>query len=140
MNHYSYHARSEPKAEYERISLYVPHGMRDMIKAAAEKENISVNGYLFELFLRDTMKDYHGALQTKKKGLTPDDVELLRSWRIANRYIDMIESYEVIDKNAWQEYRFTLKEGYINDHSQSRYIICENIREIRRVVKMSHRE
>lgn len=126
---------------YDRISLYVPKGERESIKAAAENINVSINGYFVMLYLQDMASGNSELARRREKGLSEDDIKLLNKWQISVKYRDMIENLSINTHSGTdKEYKITLKNGFINDITGSRIIYASNVREIRKLIIKSRKK
>ncbi len=120
------------KDHYDRLSLYLPKGMKDRIREAAQQNNTSVNDYIARLINRDIDEHGHSHLATLTRFGEPEKA-VLQKWQVAAKYYDMIES--VSDQDG---YYILLKQGFINDVTGSRTITAESMHDIRIMITKSH--
>ena len=125
------------KEHYDRISMLVPKGYKEKIKAAAAAHEMSMSEYLFMLVT--TEMEGGGVIPTKKEGLSAEDHKMLDKWQVAMKYREMIEYMDIDEINGMNKhYTIVLKKGFINDETGSRTIKVDKMQEIRRVIRLSH--
>lgn len=122
------------KEHYDRINMIVPKGVKNKIKEVAEMMNVSVSEYVLMLIDED-LSNGSSKLATKKVGFDKDQELLLQKLQVPKKYYDMIEDLS-FDKE--QGYFIHLKNGFVNDVTGSRNIICKTTKEVRTVIVKSH--
>lgn len=126
-------------AHYDRLELVFPKGEKERIKAVAAEMGLSVNEYVYTLFCRDTASG-RSALAANR-GLTPEQQEQLDKWQVAAKYREMIESMGIDERSGMDKtYTIILKDGYINDHSGTRFLVVDKMQDIRKYIKLSHKK
>ena len=130
------------KQKYDRISLILPKGHKEILKQAAAAAGRSASEYVLMLIDAEAQRHTPSRSDAQK-------YELLQKWQVPRRYFDMIESVTVTTDERRQqaaaagqrvaccEYRIILKEGYINDIA-GRQIITTKTKEIRRIIPHTH--
>ncbi len=127
------------KEHYDRINLVIPKGEKERIKAVAAEIGLSVNEYIYTLFCRDTSTG-RSALAASR-GLTPEQQKQLDKWQVAAKYREMIESMGIDERNGMDKtYTIVLKNGYVNDHSGTRFLVVDKMQDIRKYIKLSHKK
>lgn len=125
------------KEHYDRFEVVVPKGSKDKIKAAAVSHNMSMSEYIYMLVCTDI--NGGGVIPTKKDGLSAEDHKMLDKWQVATKYREMIEYMDIDEINGMNKhYTIVLKKGFINDETGNRTIKVDKMKEIRRVIKLSH--
>lgn len=100
---------------------------------------ISINEYLFRIICADLSS---GESHISKQGneFTEEHQKMLDKWQVA-KYREMIESMHVEEINGMNKhYTIILKEGYINDATNSRNIYADKMQDIRRIITKSHKK
>ena len=120
------------KEHYDRFSLYLPKGMKEKAKAAADQCHTSVNDYIIRLIDRDIDENGHSHLATQSRFGEPEK-RILHKWQVAAKYYDMIEAVSYQDG-----YYIQLKQGFTNDITGSRTIYSESMHDIRILITKSH--
>lgn len=131
MNRTDYQAQFT-KDHYDRLSLYLPKGMKEKVRSAADQCHASVNDYITRLIDRDIDEQGHSHLATLSRFGEPEK-RILQKWQVAAKYYDMIESISEQDG-----YYVLLKQGFTNDVTGSRTIHAENLKDIRIMITKSH--
>lgn len=137
--------RSQYQNEYirntfDRINLTVLKGKKEIIKAVAEQQGISVNEYIFSLINAD-IKEVDGQLvsnmaeRKKVNQFTDEQKAMMKKWQIPEKYLEMIESLEKNDDG----YFIYLKKGYVNDVSGSSTIHARTTQEVRLTINKSRK-
>ena len=126
--------KNKHKSEhYDRIELTVPKGDKDKIKEMSSALGISVNEYIYKLICEDLALSRSKVIETK---FSDEDIKLLEKWQVARKYYEMIEQCSFSKETG---YYVLLKQGYINDITGSRSIICHKTSELRMTVSKSHK-
>ena len=131
MNRIDYQAQFT-RDHYDRLSLYLPKGMKDRIRDAADQNGTSVNDYIIRLIDRDIDEQGHSHLATLSRFGEPEK-RILQKWQVAAKYYDMIEAISEQDG-----YYVLLKQGFINDVTGSRTIYTDKLKDIRIMITKSH--
>lgn len=127
------------KDHYDTILFVFPKGRKNQIKAAAVELGMSVNEYLYSLVCAD-LESGKSRLGQRKQEFTEEHQRLLDKWQVAQKYREMIESMHVEEINGMNKiYTLILKEGYINDMTDSRIIQCDKTAELRKIIIHSHK-
>lgn len=121
------------KKHYDRINMFIPQGYKDKVKDRASSLNMAMSDYIFTL----VSNDLNGiTVSLDEKRFSDEDMAMLKKWRIATEYYDMIESIS----HDVGSYVITLKRGYINDDTKSRFVYAKNREEIRTNIAKSHKK
>lgn len=131
------------KEKYDRITLIMPKGRKEVLKQAAQAAGMSASEFL--LFLLDMEKER----QAVTRSADADKYALLEKWQVPRRYYDMIDKITVTTDERRQqaaaagqrvaccEYAIYLKAGFINDLTGAQ-IITTKTKEIRRIMPHTH--
>ena len=131
MNRTDYQAQFT-RDHYDRLSLYLPKGMKEKVRSAADQCHASVNDYITRLIDRDIDEQGNSHLATLSRFGEPER-RILQKWQVAAKYYDMMESISEQDG-----YYVLLKQGFTNDVTGSRTIHAENLKDIRIMITKSH--
>lgn len=123
------------KEHYDRINLILPKGTKEKIKSIAELMDVSVNEYIMMLITDDNASG-KSKLAEKKNGFDETQKDLLKKLQVPNKYYEMIEDLSFESKEG---YFIHLKQGYVNDYTNNRNIICKTSKDVRRVIVKSHK-
>lgn len=124
---------SYSKEHYDRLELRFPKGEKERIKQMSDALGLSINEYVYRLVSEDLALN-HSRLQDTK--FSTEDISLLEKWQIPKKYYEMIEQCSFSKETG---YYILLKQGYINDISGSRTIICQKTLELRATIVKSHK-
>lgn len=131
MNRTDYRSRFN-KDHYDRLSIYLPKGMKDQIRKAADQNGSSMNDYIIRLLEKDIDEQGKSHLATLHRFGDPEK-RILKKWQVAAKYYDMIES--ISDQDG---YYILLKKGFTNDMTGSRTLYAESLHDIRIMITKSH--
>lgn len=141
MKKYTQYKNAYAREKYDRINLVLKKGWKDRIKAACSDNGISVNEYLFRLICADMDGNEESRVMSQQEELTPEQHKLLDKWQVAQKYRNMIESMNVDEINGMNKrYTIILKEGFVNDATQSRIIYCTKTAELRKLITKSRQK
>ena len=124
---------SRSKNNYDRINLQIPKGEKEKIKQMSDTLGISMNEYIYKLISEDLALNKSRLVSSQ---FTDEQKQLLKKWQVPKKYFEMIEQC-VFDKE--KGYYIQLKQGYINDSTKSRNIVCQTTTEIRALMPKSHK-
>lgn len=130
------------KEKYDRISLILPKGHKEILKQAAAAAGMSASEYVLMLI------DAEAQRQTVSRS-DAEKIALLEKWQVPRRYFAMIDRVTITTDERRQqaaaagqrvaccEYAIYLKAGYINDLTGAQ-IITTKTKEIRRIIPHTH--
>ena len=118
---------------YDRINMFIPKGYKEQIKDRAKSLGISMSDYIFTLISNDLNGIKIGI---DEQILSDDDMALLKKWKIATQYYEMIENVSY----SFGNYVIKLKNGYINDFSESRFVYGKSREDLRAKLSKSHKK
>lgn len=121
------------KKNYDRIELLIPKGEKTKLKKLAAKFNTSLSDYIYKLICNDLSKNKS---VLKENSFNENDVLLLEKMQVPKKYYEMIEQFSFDKDNG---YYILLKQGYINDVTNSRTIYCTKTKEVRTTINKSHK-
>lgn len=124
------------KENYDRVWLLMPKGQKDQIRNICNEAGISMNEYLYMLVC-DDLASGQSRLLKKKQGFSEEQKILLQKWQVPAKYYDMIEDLSYDPEEGYYIY---LKQGYINDSTGSRTIICRTTKEVRIIISKTHKK
>lgn len=123
------------KEKYDRLDITLPKGTKEKVKGVAELMNVSVNEYILML-ITDDIASGKSKVAEKKNGFDDAQKDLLKKLQVPNKYYEMIEDLSFDSKEG---YFIHLKQGYVNDYTNNRNIICKTSKDVRRVIVKSHK-
>ncbi len=122
------------KEKYDRLSLYLPQGSKERISEALKDTGVSVNEYI-GLLVSNDLAGGKSSILSDKPSFTDEQKEQLKKWQIPAKYFEMIES---LSYSKGEGHKIVLKNGYINDATKSRVILCKTTGSLRRLISHSH--
>lgn len=123
------------KEHYDRFNLMLPKGTKEKIKVVTKQMNISINEYILMLITEDNASG-KSKLAEKKNGFDDSQKDLLKKLQVPKKYYEMIEDLSFDNQEG---YYIHLKQGYVNDYTKSRNIICMTCKDVRRIIVKSHK-
>lgn len=123
------------KNNYDRLEILLPKGQKEILTFICRNLDISVNEYIRTLITND-LDDNKSILFSKSDMDNELDTALLDKWQIPKKYRHMIE-YAVYSKE--DGYFLRLKDGYINDISNTKIIHVYRLDKLRMAINKSHK-
>lgn len=122
------------KNNYDRLEILLPKGQKKVLSSVCSSLNISVNEYIRTLIASDIQDDKSVILS---KPDISDDVNtaLLDKWQIQKKYRHMIEFASYSKEDG---YFVKLKNGYINDLTNTKVIHVYKLDKLRLAINKSH--
>lgn len=121
--------------KYDRLEILLPQGQKKTLSDLCSSLNISINEYIRTLIASD-ISGNQSVIFTKQDTSCNVDLSLLEKWQIPKKYRPMIEDASYSKETG---YFIKLKDGYINDASNTRVIHVNKLDELRLTINKSHK-
>lgn len=120
------------KGKYDRIEILLPKGQKNILISLCSNLDISISEYIRTLIANDLSGNRSTLLSNDSVEMV--DISLLNKWQIPKKYRIMIKAAKYSKENG---YIIELKDGYINNITNTKIIHVRKLDELRLAINKS---